>query len=264
MKSVKVNIKKTKFNETYSNYDGTAKNFWRDIINAHNEDEAKELKRLMDASSLSHAQAQRLMVYALRNCSDEGFLFIKRNLLKDFYGAHTLNKVIQFLSVLLELSTEERIDQILEKLGAAPENASSKFCTYLLQCNEEDLKRTINFVSSFCVDHPFRSLDEVDEMNDLGYTLYKAQMQMDEVVDNNIASLMKQGAIEETTEILLNRPIERLKDSKEYLLKVGKAVDLKIEKLKSETGEEVSIYDMGADLPSVIKEMEKDNGNTEQ
>ena len=140
----------------------------------------------------------------------------------------------------------------------------SKFCAYLIQCDEEDLKRTLNFVSNFCVGHPFRSVDEAEKMTDLQYTLYKAKMQMDEVVDNNIASLIKQGAIEETTEILLNRPIERLKDSKEYLLKVGKAVDLKIEKLKSETGEEVSIYDMGADLPSVIKEMEKDNGNTEQ
>ena len=258
------------FNENYSAFDGTAKNFWKSLIRAHNETEAKELKRLMEASSLSHAQAQRLFVYALRNCSDDGFLFIKRNLLMDFYGTRTLDRVIELVEKLLTFDAEDERQQYLThrfceqriaRDGEVIEVADGHFklLHHFISCSKEELEMSLKFIRSFCVNYPFGSREEADDIAKLCYSAEKAQWQTEELLDREYDSLVKRDSVNELKDEIYKRPLQRLDAAEEQLSKWLERVKEEKNRLHQSDDDNFDVKTMGLSIADIIEETEMES-----
>ena len=251
---------KLSFSQNYTRYEGTAKNFWKEMIHAYTEEDAKELKRLMDASSLSHAQAQRLMIYALKNCSDDGFMFITRKFFSNLYGPRTLDHIMFTIEALLHMSKEEKLQHLMEEYGRSEDSEGSlKFYSHLMRCTEEEYELTARFVNNFCASYPFGPAEDAHEIRSMSWEAYQAQWQVEELLDKEFDTIQKDAAIENTRNEILKRPIKRLEDSEEYLQKILAEVKQKKDELKSKTGDTVTLHEMGVDITSIIENMEKNH-----
>lgn len=179
-------------------YEGNSKNFWKDSIFAKNPKEAEELRRLMSNSSLSHAQAKRLVDYAFQNPTNNFVIYATYNLFKGLVEEETFEEIVWVLTMLLERQT----DKVLERLGRKPDQYPTAFMLEVenlatQDINDENVRQALEFIKTCRFLFPFDKGTPADResINDISYRLHLISQEITKFKRRD-ASLLKQERIE--------------------------------------------------------------------
>lgn len=189
---------KLSYSDDATYYEGNAKNFWRDSIFATNPEEARELRKLMNASSLSHNQAKQLADYALQNPTNNFVIYAAYNLFRGLVEEETFEEIMWVLDMLLDRQT----DKILERMGLRPNQYPTAFIAKVellakSPSNDENIRQARDFINTCRYMFPFDKGTAMDRENigDISYRLELIAREL-EKVRRQEASLLKQQRFE--------------------------------------------------------------------
>lgn len=171
-KTMSFRKKSNTFKNDYTVFDGSAKQFWKKMIYCSSEEEKRELDTLLNSTSLSHAQAQRLMNFAHSNPTDEGRLYNINHVMR---GCGWDQQIIEYTMNILKLimlqqrhaldsSNQDSYDYVME-VARNPETPSklSEAIYKAYSINPNELEGILSFVETFDVLYPFakRPVDDL-------------------------------------------------------------------------------------------------------
>lgn len=234
--------KSNTFKNDYTVFDGSAKQFWKKMIYCSSEEEKRELDTLLNATSLSHAQAQRLMNFAHSNPTDEGRLYNINHVMR---GCGWDQQIIEDTMTILKLillrqrhaldsSYEHAYDYVME-VARNPETPSQLseaiYKAYSMDPNE--LEGILSFVETFDVLYPFakRPIDDPTTI-ELGKHIRETCTQADIELAyrrEQMDSIVRAPMIEEFAKNMVKK--YDLESADVYAELVG-AVEDEVEKLK--------------------------------
>ena len=145
---------------------GNAKNFWKRNVVAKNESEARELKNLMDASSLSHFQAKKLAIYALANPSDEYWAFAMKQLNPRKISHRAWFTVMEVINLLKTVNNyHDWVDVLQRDYQNLPSTIISTFAQLyeFKETNPKDWELFYKFITNRHYLHPFIEVEKVRE-----------------------------------------------------------------------------------------------------